>query len=82
MGKRVVQSFVVSGVMMYTLWRGCPERWQDALLWSLPLFHRMFPPWTSGPNAYAAICALAVDFCVLTGVAFALLGCCFGRVRR
>jgi hypothetical protein len=51
----------------------CPESWEPAVYWSMPLFHRIFPPWESGPNPKAAGCALIVDTIIMTGLLFWVL---------
>jgi hypothetical protein len=51
----------------------CPESWQPVLYWSMPVFHKIFPPWTAGPNPKAAGCALIIDAIILTGLFFWLL---------
>jgi len=51
----------------------CPEPWEPVVYWSMPVFHKIFPPWTAGPNPKAVGCALIADAIILTGLLFWLL---------
>jgi hypothetical protein len=62
-----------AGIAVAVLGTKCPESWEPAVYWSMPLFHKIFPPWAAGPNPKAAGCALIVDAIILTGVVFWLL---------
>ena len=50
-----------------------PESWDPVVYWSVPLFHKIFPPWTAGPNPKAAGCALIADAIILTCLLFWVL---------
>ena len=63
----VISAFC-AGTIVAVLGIRCPESWEPGLYWSMPLFHKVFPPWTAGPNPKAAGCALIVDAVILTGV--------------
>lgn len=78
---RVCQSLLLGGAIVSLLWLVCPERWENVLFWSLPVFHRAFPPWTAGPNPYAALCSLALDAVIVASVAFVVLTFHSERVR-
>jgi len=50
-----------------------PERFEPVVYWSLPLFHKVFIPWESGPNPTAVIFALLVDAILIALLIFWLL---------
>lgn len=58
------------GTLVAVLAIKCPESWEPGLYWSMPLFHKIFPPWTAGPNPKAAGCALIADAIILTSLLF------------
>src|SRR5512140_1769393 len=53
--------------------RVCPVSREPVLYWSLPLFHKIFPPLASGPSPQACLCSLVLNSVLLTGGIFWLL---------
>jgi len=70
---RALISLICGACIVYVLAALTPERFEPALYWSLPLFHKVFPPWVAGPNPEAAGCALLTNTLLLATVAFLLL---------
>ena len=62
-----------AGTLVAFLGIKCPEPCEPVLYWSMPLFHKIFPPWTAGPNPKAAGGALIANAIILTGLFFWLL---------
>ena len=75
---RILLSVVCASLIVFALARVCPEDYEAALYWSLPIFHKVAPPLHSGPNPYAALYALVTNTAILALPLFLLLG----RVRR
>ena len=42
------------------------ESIEPVVLWSMPLFHKVFPPWASGPNPLAAMSSFALNSALFT----------------
>jgi hypothetical protein len=68
----IVSAFCAGSLVAF-LANKLPERLEPALYWSMPVFHKIFPPWTSGPNPKAAGCALMADAIILTVLLFSVL---------
>ena len=65
-------SLACAGLIVFLLQSVCPERYEIALYWPLPVFHLIFHPLASGPSPLAAFCSLVTDAVILAGVFFVL----------
>ena len=70
---RILVSICWGWLIVFGLSSNCPENFEPALAWSLPLFHKLFPPLESGPNPVAYLYALATDVIILATITFILL---------
>lgn len=73
LGVRIFISMCWGGLIVFGVLSNCPENLEPVLLWSLPLFHKFFPPLLSGPNPIACLCASAIDVIIMATITFMLL---------
>jgi hypothetical protein len=62
------------GVVIILLeWKVFPVGSEPVVYWSLPFFHLIFHPLTSGPSPQAGLCAWVLNAVLVTAVVFLLL---------
>jgi hypothetical protein len=52
----------------------CPESWEPVVYWALPLFHKIWHPWESGPNPIACFWSLVLNAVIISVAVFWILG--------
>ena len=66
---------ICSGVILMVLaMKFCPESWEPVVYWSLPLFHRIWHPFASGPNPVACFAGLVLDAIIISAAVIVFLG--------
>ncbi len=73
LGVRIFISICWGGLIVFGVLSNCPDNLEPVLLWSLPLFHKFFPPLSSGPNPVACLYASAIDVIILATITLTLL---------
>ena len=72
-GGRTLISACAGGLIVFGIAVNCPGNLEPALFWSMPLFHKFFPPLSSGPNPVAGLLASATNVFILASITFVFL---------
>jgi hypothetical protein len=61
----------VAQIVLAMFW---PESFEPVVYWSLPLFHRIWHAWDSGPNPAACFASLVLNAVIISAAVFWILG--------
>ena len=68
-----VLSLACAACIVHVLEAFITERFEPVFYWALPLFHKIYPAWTAGPNPKAMGCALWLNTILIATLTFLLL---------
>jgi hypothetical protein len=70
---RVFIAICCGVIPMMFAFKFCPESLEPVVYWSLPLFHRIWHPFASGPNPVACFASLVLNAVIISTMVFVIL---------
>jgi hypothetical protein len=70
---RIFVAICCGVVPMMLAFKFCPESFEPVVYWSLPIFHRIWHPFASGPNPVACFAGLILNAVVISVAVFLIL---------